>query len=337
MSFAVNEGEFIEVGRVIAEVETQKSVFELESSHCGYILFLKEVGDDCGFDVPLAICFDSIDELKKYKISKQRAKNSNKHEKIAGHNYTLTKKAQSFIKANNNNIIDYTLSGIITESDIAQMHFERLGSDILEQFKADVLNSTKPLVLVGPGSGGESVMEILQEEGFDLIAVVGHDISNFSFKSRYYLKTDKEFLYIIENSEVEVGKLNVFFNLGINRAKTEKIINMYNRYHFSNINAIHKSAVVSPSSNIGSGNFIGANSVVGPKTMVGNFNWIAASVTLEHHSKIGDYNLIGPGVAISGNCKLGNINIIGAGVSFENRVSIRNGQIIKSGDAIINN
>ena len=62
-SWSKKVGDFIDVGEVLAEIETDKAVMEFEMVDEGYIrVLLAEAGQELAVGTPIAILADSMDE-----------------------------------------------------------------------------------------------------------------------------------------------------------------------------------------------------------------------------------------------------------------------------------
>jgi sugar O-acyltransferase (sialic acid O-acetyltransferase NeuD family) len=102
------------------------------------------------------------------------------------------------------------------------------------------------------------------------------------------------------------------------------------------INAIHPSAVISPSAQIGENNVISAGVVIGTMAQIGNNNRICAHCNIEHHSKVGDHNFFGSHcvtggvVTVKNNCVFGLGSIIDSSLCIGNNVQLANRAVVMS-------
>jgi len=96
-------------------------------------------------------------------------------------------------------------------------------------------------------------------------------------------------------------------------------------------NAIHSSAMISPSVQIGENNVISAGVVIGTMAQVGDNNRISSHCTIEHHSLAGSHNFFGAhcvtggAVVIKDNCVFGLGSIIDSLLTIGNGVKVANG------------
>lgn len=94
------------------------------------------------------------------------------------------------------------------------------------------------------------------------------------------------------------------------------------------VNVFHPDAFISPFSEVGHGNIMGAGTVISPNAQVGDFNQIGAHVIIDPDVKIGSFVNIGHGTIISAQA------IIEDDVSIEPGCIIAGGVVIQSGAQI---
>jgi sugar O-acyltransferase (sialic acid O-acetyltransferase NeuD family) len=102
------------------------------------------------------------------------------------------------------------------------------------------------------------------------------------------------------------------------------------------INAIHPSAMISPSAQIGENNVISAGVVIGTLAQVGNNNRICAHCNIEHHSKVGDHNFFGShcvtggAITVKDSCVFGMGSILDSLLQIGSDVRVANGAVVMS-------
>ena len=77
--------------------------------------------------------------------------------------------------------------------------------------------------------------------------------------------------------------------------------------------AIHKSAVIAPSSRIGKGTVVFAGAIIQPNTKIGKHVIINTAASVDHDNIIGDYAHISPKAALCGHVEIGEGTHIGVG------------------------
>jgi acetyltransferase EpsM len=102
-------------------------------------------------------------------------------------------------------------------------------------------------------------------------------------------------------------------------------------------NAIHPSAVISPSAQIGENNVISAGVNIGTMVQVGNNNRISTHCNIEHHSSIGSHNFFSAHCVTGGAITVGDECIFGLGSIIESLLRIGNGVQVDSGMVVRQN
>ena len=77
--------------------------------------------------------------------------------------------------------------------------------------------------------------------------------------------------------------------------------------------AIHPSAIVAKSAQVGPGTVIMAGAIVNPDSVIGSHAIINTSATVDHDCSIGDYTHIAPGTTLGGGVRIGTGTIVGIG------------------------
>jgi len=98
--------------------------------------------------------------------------------------------------------------------------------------------------------------------------------------------------------------------------------------------AIHPSAIVGDSLNIGKGCIICPGIVLTCDIKIGKHSIINIGSTINHDCTIGDFVTIGPGVNIAGHVIIGDECWISIGVKITNKVSIGKGSFIGAGAVV---
>jgi sugar O-acyltransferase (sialic acid O-acetyltransferase NeuD family) len=101
------------------------------------------------------------------------------------------------------------------------------------------------------------------------------------------------------------------------------------------INAIHASAVISPTASLGGGISACAGSVVNPDAWIGDAVIINTHATIDHDCQIGHGCQLSPGVHLSGRVTIGMLSFLGVGVSVAPRVSIGDHTIVGAGAVVV--
>ena len=133
VAWHVNDGEYVEIGQAVADLETSKAVVTVEAEHSGYVKTLIKQGSIIKVGLDFLIIADNLNELsfksddaalsasEKFKLgdelitvdSAENIFNKEKFTTVRFSNAALEK-----IKSDNLNIENYNFSGLITLSQI---------------------------------------------------------------------------------------------------------------------------------------------------------------------------------------------------------------------------
>jgi len=99
-------------------------------------------------------------------------------------------------------------------------------------------------------------------------------------------------------------------------------------------NAIHPSAVVSPSAILGEGVVICPQAVVWAGAKLGDHVIVNTGAVVEHDCVLDDGAALGPGVLLAGRVRVGRMSFVGAGATINPRITIGPESIIGSGSVV---
>lgn len=105
---------------------------------------------------------------------------------------------------------------------------------------------------------------------------------------------------------------------------------------YSYFSVIHKTSVISPTAQLGSGIIVAPGVVVSAACKIGNHVILNYNCTLGHDVQLGDFVSIYPGAAISGNVRLGSRVLIGANASIREGVQLVDDVTIGMGAVVLN-
>jgi sugar O-acyltransferase (sialic acid O-acetyltransferase NeuD family) len=105
--------------------------------------------------------------------------------------------------------------------------------------------------------------------------------------------------------------------------------------HVQPVNAVHKSAVIAASANIGYGNFIDQGVLIGAGASIGQHCLIHAGAIIGMECKIGDFVQIGPGTVISPGVEVEDEAFVGSGASIVGGISIGKHSRVGAGSVVI--
>lgn len=101
------------------------------------------------------------------------------------------------------------------------------------------------------------------------------------------------------------------------------------------LKAIHKSATVSRTSEIGEGTVVMANAVINPEAKIGKHCIINTGAVIEHDCVVGDFAHISPNAALAGGVRVGEGTQVGIGAVVIQEIKIGKWATIGAGAVII--
>lgn len=101
------------------------------------------------------------------------------------------------------------------------------------------------------------------------------------------------------------------------------------------VSAIHRSAVISPSADIGLGTCVCAGAVINPDASIGNAVIVNTGATVDHDCVIEDGAHLSPGVHLAGRVHIERLCFLGTGVSVAPRVRIGAGSLVGAGSVVV--
>ena len=136
--------------------------------------------------------------------------------------------------------------------------------------------------------------------------------------------------------KIPAGTVGFFVASGSNEFR-EKCFAFFSLNNLSLVNVIHPSAVISSTTLLGKGIFVGANVVTTNNVRVGDGVILNTSSTLDHDNIVGDFVNISPGCHTSGRVKIENKVFMGTGVVVLPDITIYERAIVGAGAVVTKN
>lgn len=185
----------------------------------------------------------------------------------------------------------------------------------------------KPVAIIGYSGHAYVIIDILLSAGR---LVTAYCDASEKEKNPYHLQ------YLGKESEAinELKNFDFFACIGHNGIR-EKVHNQMSSLLFDPINAIHPSAIISPSVKIGDGVMIAANATINPLAELGRGVICNTSSSIDHECIIGDFAHIAPGAVLCGNVRVGKSTFVGANAVIRQGITIGNNVMIGAGTVIV--
>ena len=304
----VPNGSFVEKDTIFAEIETSKSVHEIESETEGYLYYNLEVGKEVNVGELVAIISDS--EIHNREELFQTKKNQ--HEK------RTSKKAALLIDKYQLDVSEFDID-FIREQDV----LEKIASPI-EQLKL----KEGDIIILGCGGHASMCLDIAIEMNLNVIGYLD-DNKKDSFRGLPWLGIIDS---IFKISDFEL-KPKLILGIGfLSNLKKRDQIYLKARQHFEFVNLIHPKSIIERTAIIdnNSGMQIMAGAIIGTEVSLGPNTIVNSGAIISHHSKIGRTCHITPGACLAGNVVVGDRATIGMNSSIFLGVNIPSDTIVQN-------
>ncbi len=161
--------------------------------------------------------------------------------------------------------------------------------------------ATTKVLLQGGGGHAKVVLDVLLSEGIIVPALVDAKFTGDVFGVPRMKEYDPTF------------ERDAFVIVAIGDNAIRKQVAEVTKHRFTN--AIHRSAIISSSVTMGSGNMILHGAIVQAQSMIGNHVIINTGAQIDHDCVVEDYAHIAPRVVLCGNVSVGEGALIGAGAT----------------------
>lgn len=190
-------------------------------------------------------------------------------------------------------------------------------------------------MILGAGSLGQTALDIFQRNNVVVYGLLddNKDLHGNEFGDVSVLgETDDDgFLKLIgQKCEVCVAIADIRV-----RKRLVKLLN--ERRKVQPVNAIHDTAIIAQSANIGHGNLIAARVVVNPGAEVGQHCVIQSGTIIETKAKLGDYVHVGTGVLINSGVVIEEGVFIGTGANIISGITVGKNARIGAGSVVVEN
>ncbi len=174
------------------------------------------------------------------------------------------------------------------------------------------------VIIIGASGHGRVIADIVRANGDKVLGFLDDDESKETLGkiADYGKYSDAEFVIGIGNTAVR-------------KKMSELPLKWYS--------AIHPTAVISPSVEIGEGSVVMPNAVINAEAKIGNHCIINSGAIVEHDNTIGDYCHISVGAKLGGTVEVGNETWVGIGATVINNISICGGCVIGAGSVVVKN
>ncbi len=318
-SWNVRDGEWVQKGQVIAQIETTKESCEVEAEFEGYIQQLipakkmVEVGTVIG-------------RISGIQMAMQQKKEDSGEN---GQCVVISAKAQKMMDEYNIDASVFKDISIIRERDVKQ-YLESVNNMEVSNMMEDLADNK--LLINGGGGFCKVILDILsQRNEYEVVGIVDRNHTN--------LKTVKGIEVLASNDVYALKELydkgywmmvNAIGFDGKKHGRKEPY-EIMKKVGFKVPNVIHQMAIIEPSVRMGEGNLIVAGAIIGTDARIGSNCIINAGSIISHDCVIGNHSHIASGAVLAGNVVVGENTLIGQGCTVYKDIKIGKNVVVSNG------
>jgi sugar O-acyltransferase (sialic acid O-acetyltransferase NeuD family) len=185
------------------------------------------------------------------------------------------------------------------------------------------------IFVVGAGGHAKVVAEILQARG-DAIHGFLDDNPDVWGATRVGLPVLGSL-----DSLAERDPAGIIIGVGSNQSRNELAERLERSFPGLLVNAVHPSAVVSPSAALGRGVVVAAGAVINADTVIGDHVIINTGATVDHDCVVESFAHVAPGANVAGGVRIGEGSLIGVGACVIPNTVIGEWSVVGAGAAVV--
>lgn len=329
VAWYVQDGARVAVDDVLCTVETAKAAYEVAAETAGLLARLADEGAEIKVTQPIALIGDDAEALaaakKRHLDARVQATTG-----VAGDDgLKATDKARALAAELGVDLAALAVEGIIQEKHVraAVEQDEPERPDPADLFWNPF---RRPVAIYGAGRGGVTVKECLENDAdYEVVCFVDDD-------PRCATQVAGLPVFHVDALEGVVRRGVSYVAPAIAAGPVRlRIREQCAELGLKLVNAIHPRATLSPTVQLGCGNFIKAGAVVETRTVVGDCCIIDNGAIVAHDNVLEDGCHLAPGATLGSGIRVGRAAIVGTGAAVATGVTIGAGAIISVGAAVV--
>ncbi|MCB0674859.1 MAG: acetyltransferase [Saprospiraceae bacterium] len=188
----------------------------------------------------------------------------------------------------------------------------------------------RDIILIGYSGHALVVHEILVAQGYHPVAYMAPDAMENKYLNLPYWGSERD-----PDSISKLPGNEYFVAIGDNDIRERVSHYVYDQIHLPPVQAIAKSAYISPASQIKPGCLVGTGAIIHPGCYIGQGTIINTGSSIDHECTLLNYVHIGPGAVLCGNVSVGDGSFIGAGSTVIPGIKIGRRAIIGAGSVVL--
>lgn len=165
----------------------------------------------------------------------------------------------------------------------------------------------KAIVVIGAGGHAKVCIEILHSMKEAVVCCIGSEGGEDFCMGIPVLQGDKNLVTLYSQ-----GYRRAFIAIGSNQQR-DRLAGLAADVGFSFVNAIHPSAIISPSAQISQGVAVMPGAVINAQAVIGPLVIVNTGATIDHDCEIGRAVHIAPQCGLAGNVSVGALSFLGIG------------------------
>lgn len=182
------------------------------------------------------------------------------------------------------------------------------------------------IILVGAGGHAKSVIDCIDSGKFEVVGFI--DDNKKGAHCGFPVIGNK-----LEDI-VEYQKYKYFVTIG-DIAPRKRWYEKLKKHNLKTVNIIDKTAIISPSAKIGSGNFIGKFAIINADSVIGDDNVINTRALIEHECVVGSHTHLSTNSVINGNVIINDCVFLGSCAVCIGQLTIGESTTIGAGSVVI--
>lgn len=186
--------------------------------------------------------------------------------------------------------------------------------------------NTEPVIVLGAGGQGKSVISVLRASGYEVTGVFDDDVS----------KQGGDCLGIpvsgFDSELLSRSGMTGVIAVGDNSAR-RVLASQFG--HIDWLTLVYSDAYVNPTAQLGAGTVVFPGAVIGAEARIGAHAVVSANCTVGHEAQLGDYVQLAPGVQVGGEARLGTGVMLGIGSVVVPGAVIGDWAVVGAGAAVV--
>jgi sugar O-acyltransferase (sialic acid O-acetyltransferase NeuD family) len=188
-------------------------------------------------------------------------------------------------------------------------------------------------VIVGAGGQARIVCDILSyDRNIDVVGFTDNEVRDPDERilDRPVLGRHEDIAEIVAEHGIRAAVVAI----GDNALRAERYEALRN-VGVKLLNAIHPSAVISPTATIGEGNVVSPGAFINTLARIGDNCIINTGAIVEHEVTVGSHVHLAPGVIVAGRVSIGDLTFIGAGTVVREYLSVGERVVVGAGSVVL--